>query len=279
MIRIITDTACDITPDEAEILGVGLVPLVTSFEDGPCPMNTKADFDRFYDKLKSCKQLPVTSRPSPQIYLDLYEKAKQAGEEVLVLSLSSGLSGTIESAQLAKQMSGYDRITIVDTQQAVMSQRILVEHALKMKAAGESMRSIVHEVMDLKERVTVVGVIGSMVYLRKGGRIPPALGVIGDALQIKPVITLKGVIETVGKARGLKAGYSMAWKHMEEDGVDETHPIIFGYTSSIDQCRSFMDATLERFSTIDARIAQVGGIIGTHLGENSIGAAYVKKAK
>jgi len=279
MIRIITDTASDITAEESEKLGISLVPLVTSFEDGPFPMNTKADFDRFYEKLRACKQLPVTSRPSPQSYLDLYEQAKEAGDEVLVLSLSSGLSGTLESAHVAKQMSGYDRITIIDTQQAVMSQRILVEHAVKMKNAGESLRSIVHDIMDLRERVTVVGVIGSMVYLRKGGRIPPALGVIGDALQIKPVITLKGVIETIGKARGLKAGYAMAWKHMEEDGVDPSFPVIFGYTSSIEQCQSFMESTVERFPVQETSIAQVGGIIGTHLGENSIGAAYVKKAK
>lgn len=279
MIRIITDTACDITAEEAEILGIGIVPLVTSFGDEPFPMRTHADFDRFYERLKVSPQLPVTSRPSPQLYLELFEQAKQAGDEVLVLSLSSGLSGTIESAQLAKQMSGYDRITVIDTQQAVMSQRILVEHAVKMARSGESIRSIVHEIMDLRERVTVVGVIGSMVYLRKGGRIPPALGVIGDALQIKPVITLKGKIETIGKARGLKAGYAMAWKHMEADGVDVSFPVIFGYTSSLEQCRSFMEGTLERFPAQKTGIAQVGGIIGTHLGENSIGAAYVKKTK
>lgn len=279
MIRIITDSACDLTAAQAAELGIGMVPLVTSFDDGPFPMETQADFDRFYEKLKGSKELPVTSRPSPHSYLDLFLEAKKEGDEVLVLSLSSGLSGTFESVHVAKQMAEYDRITVIDTRQAVMSQRMLVEHAVKMNRAGESLRSIVHDIMDLRERVTVVGVIGSMVYLRKGGRIPPALGLIGDALQIKPVITLDGKIETIGKARGLRAGYSMAWKHMEADGVDPEYPMIFGYTSSMDQCRTFMQGTLERFSAKDTSIAQVGGIIGTHLGEDSIGAAYVKKAK
>lgn len=279
MIRIITDSASDITSAQAKEMGVGLVRLVTSFDDGPFPMNSQADFDLFYEKLKTASALPVTSRPAPQEYLDLYLEAKKAGDDVLVLSLSSGLSGTIESAHVAKNMAEYDRITIIDTQQAVMSQRILVERAVQMRDSGAGIDEIVGEIMDLRDRVTVVGVIGSMVYLRKGGRIPPALGLIGDALQIKPVITLKGKIGTIGKARGLKAGYQMAWKHMEEDGVDPAYPVIFGYTSSIDQCRSFMEGTMARFAAEKTSIAQVGGIIGTHLGEDSIGAAYVMKKK
>lgn len=275
MLRIITDSASDITISQAQELGIDVVPLETAFDDGPCLMNTQKDFDRFYEKLKVCKKLPVTSRPAPQSYLELFAKAREAGDDVLVLTLSSGLSGTLESAHVARDMAEYDRITIIDTQQAVMSQRMLVEHAVKMRNSGAGLVEIVREIEDLRERITVVGVIGSMVYLRKGGRIPPALGVIGDALQIKPVITLKGKIETVGKARGLRAGNAMARKFMESRGVDAGFPLVFGYTSSLELGEAFRREILSRFAAVESRICQVGGIIGTHLGENSVGAAFV----
>lgn len=278
MIRIVTDTASDITAAQAKELGIDLVPLVTEFEDGIFPMTSEADFDRFYEKLRDCKTLPITSRPSPQLYQDIYMEAKEKGDDVLVISLSSGISSTIESAFIAKELAEYDRVTVIDSEQAVMSQRILVEYAVKLRDEGKDIQEITEKVLDLRNRVTVVGIIGSLVYLRKGGRIPPALGLLGDALGIKPVITVENkVIEAFGKARGMKAGISMAYRHMELDSIDLDYPVCFGYTSSRELGESFMNNTMERFRIPQARLCQVSGIIGTHLGTDSIGVAYVKK--
>lgn len=278
MLRIVTDTASDITADQARSLKIDLVPLVTEFDDGVFPMQSESDFDRFYDKLKQSKNLPITSRPSPELYLKIYQEAKAAGDDVLVISLSSGISSTIESAFIAKDMAEYDRVEIIDSEQAVMSQRILVEHAVKLRGAGKGIEEIKREVLALRERVTVVGIIGSMVYLRKGGRIPPALALLGDALGIKPVITVTDkVIEAFGKARGMKAGIAMGYRHMEADGIDLDYPVCFGYTSNREMGEDYMKATMERFSIPEARLCQVSGIIGTHLGTDSIGVAYVKK--
>lgn len=173
-----------------------------------------------------------------------------------MLTLSSGLSGTLELAHMARNMAEYDRITIIDTLQVVMSQRMLVEHAVKMRNSGAGLGKIVREIRDLRERSTVVGVIG-------------------DALQIKPVITHKGKIETVGKAGGLRAGNAMAWKFRESRGVDADFPLVFGYTSSLELGEAFRREPLSRFAAVESRICQVGGIIGTHLGENPVGVAFV----
>ena len=121
MIRIVTDIASDITAAQAAAMHIDLVPLVTSFEDGVCPLNSESDYDEFYRRLKVCKKLPITSRPSPQCYSDIYAQAQACGDEVLVITLSSGLSGTYESALTARDMTGYDRVTVIDSQQAVMS--------------------------------------------------------------------------------------------------------------------------------------------------------------
>ena len=280
MIRIVTDNASDITARQAREMGVERVSLVTSFDDGPCPMDSEADYSAFYEKLAASEKLPMTSRPSPESYLEIFEDAKKNGDHVLVITLSSGLSGTCESAQVAKNMSGYDHITIIDSQQAVMSQRILVERAAHLRDAGLPFGRIVSEVCELKERVHVIGIIGSLKCLKKGGRIPPALATIGDALGIKPVISVKdGVIIPVGKVRGMKAGVNMAWKMLDEADIDPEYPMVFGYTSSRELGENFMRDATARYSPKDTKICQVCGIIGTHLGADSIGVAYVSKKK
>ena len=279
MIRIVTDNASDLTVEDAKRLGVHRVSLETSFDDEVCPMDSHEDYDLFYEKLQGSSKLPITSRPTPQAYLDIYRAAQKAGDDVLVLTLSSGLSGTKESAYVAKEMIDYPRITIVDTKTAVMAQRILVEHACTLRDRGMSLQAIAHEIIELRDRVIVIGIIGSLVYLKRGGRIPPALALVGDVLGIKPVITVKDkVIQPLGKARGMKSGIAMAYRRMEEDEIDPDFPVLFGYTSNPSLGESFMLKTQERYGLQNPRLCQVNGIIGTHLGTDSIGLAYVKKA-
>lgn len=278
MIRIVTDNGSDITLEEAQNLNVERVVLETAFEDSVCPMNTDEDYARFYEKLKASEKLPITSRPAPQQYLDIYLDAKAKGDGVVVIALSSGLSGTYESACVAKDMAEYEDIRVIDSHQAVMSQRILVEHAVKLRNSGRTLDEIVSGVKDVRHRVRVVGVIGSLVYLRKGGRIPPALALLGDALGIKPVITVaQKVIQPIGKVRGVKAGIAQMYKMMDQEGIDPAFAPCFGYTSNTEMGESFMRETMEKYGLRKASLSRVSGIIGTHLGTDSIGVAYVKK--
>ena len=133
MLQIITDTASDITLDQAKQLGIHIVPLNIQFPDGPCPQETEADFQLFYERLIKANELPMTSQPTPDQYLHYFEEAKASGDEVLVLTLSSGLSGTVNAANTAKDLCGYERIYIVDSRQAIAAQRILVEQAVKLR--------------------------------------------------------------------------------------------------------------------------------------------------
>lgn len=142
MLRIVTDNASDITLGQVQNMDVDLVFLEIAFEDDICLQVDEADFQTFYDRLQKCDRLPITSRPSPQAYLDIFLDAKEKGEEVLVLTLSSGLSGTIESAYAAKNMAEYNPIYIVDTHQAILTQRILVEMAVRMRSEDYSAAEI-----------------------------------------------------------------------------------------------------------------------------------------
>lgn len=147
---IITDSASDITIKEAEAMDIRIVWLKTRFSDGDFPMKTEEDFDRFFLKLAEEKELPVTSQPSPEKYLKYFEEAKEKEEEVLVITLSSGLSGTINAANVAKQASGYHKITVIDSEQAIITQRFLVQKAVEMRDSGKSISEIEDKINELK---------------------------------------------------------------------------------------------------------------------------------
>ena len=277
---IITDSASDITEKEAEEMDIRLVWLKTKFSDGDFPMKTEEDFCRFFDKLAEEKELPMTSQPSPEEYLEFFEEAKSKDEEVLVLTLSSGLSGTINAANLAKQMSEYDKIWIIDSEQAIITQRFLVQKAVELRKEGKTTEDIVEILEDLKKRVTVCGMLDTLTYLRKGGRIPAALAVVGNMLHIKPVIELKDkTLTMLGKARGRSGGMKYLWKEFESYDIDREEPVYFGYTSDREIGEKFMMDTVEKYGLKNYKLYPVGGIIGTHVGPACVAISFVKKSQ
>lgn len=278
-LRIITDTAADITTEEAKALDVILVPLAIRFGEEEIPMETEADFQAFFDRLDEAKTLPATSQPSPERYLEQFLLAKAQGDEVLVLTLSGGLSGTVNSARLAKEMSGYEPITIIDTRQAIITQRMLVERAVLRRAQGVSCQAIAQELEAAKDRMVVCGVLDTLTFLRKGGRIPPTFDIIGNALRIKPIIELKdGALIKLGLVRGLSKGKETLWHEYEAVAVDTTWPVLTGYTFDRASGEAFRQETMARFGLTDCPLYPVGGVIGTHVGKNCLALAFVKKA-
>lgn len=281
MLQIITDSASDITLDQAREMNVHIVSLNIQFPDGPYDQQTEEDIARFYQRLEQSEELPITSQPSPEAYLALFEQAKEAGDEVLVLTLSSGLSGTINAANIAKNMCDYDPIYILDSEQAIAAQRMMVDYAVKLRDRGMDTPAIVTELETFRSRVCVSGVIDTLTYLRKGGRIPPSLAIVGNALRVKPVIVLEDkVIKTVGKALGREAGKKMLYQRFEKFTMDPEFPIYFVYTSDREMGEEFMAQTIEKYGWQDhpTALTPIGGVIGTHLGTSAVGFCFVKKA-
>ena len=278
MIRIVTDTASDITMEQAEEMNIEVASLDIAFEDGPAPQRTQEDFRRFYERLKTCNKLPVTSRTPPEEYLKIFEQAKAAGDEVLVITLSSGLSGTVDSARMAKQIVGYDKIAVVDSEQAILTQRMLVELAVQMRGDGYPLSEIVARIEEMRSRVVVCGVVGTLKYLQKGGRVPASLAMLGDLLRIKPVIILQDkILKQLGKVRGQAAGEELLYKQLEQDGLNRAYPVYIGYTSNRELGEKFMQQTRERYGLTNIRLYPIGGVIGTHCGTDCVALAYVKR--
>lgn len=280
MLQIVTDSASDITLAQAKEMNIHIVPLSIHFSDGECPQETDADFEIFYHRLATCQELPQTSQPSPEAYLEIYEAAKRQGDDVLVLTLSGGLSGTAQTAASTAALSGYDRIFVVDTHQAILSQRLMVEQAVRMREQGMPVEEIAAAMVTIRDKVTVSGVVDTLVNLRKGGRIPASLALLGEAIRIKPVIALQGtILQTIGKALGRKAGIRMLYERIEKYPPDPAYPIYFGYTADRELGLQFMQETIEKcgLQHLQACFYPVGGVIGTHVGNNCLAVCYVAK--
>lgn len=273
---IITDTGADMMRSETDRLNVQVVPVTIHFEGEHFTENTPEAFLHFYDLLQNSKSFPTTSQPSPADYLALFEKAN--GDDILVITLSSGLSGTYNSANLAKDMCDADNIYIVDSKQAIVTQRILVERAAAMRDAGATAREIVAELEDLRERVEVCGALSTLTYLKKGGRIPASLATIGNILGIKPTIALlDSSLVNIGKGRSLKAAKDILWREYDACEIDTDYPICFGYTLNASPAEEFQAEARASRNITNTRMIPVGGTIGAHVGPGAILIAFVAK--
>lgn len=279
MIRILTDTASDITPAQAAKMGVELVTIGVHFASTAYDQPADEDFGQFYELLESEKNLPTTSQPAPGDFLPHFTAAKQAGDSLVAILLAGGLSGTVQSAHVAKEMAEYDDIYIIDSKQAAMGQRLLVDYALRLRDSGALAPDIAAVVQSAAPRVRLFAAIDTLKYLRKGGRIPKTAELLGSALGIKPLIELRdGAIEMAGKTRGRAGAVTGLMKLMaENDNFDPAMPVYFAYTQNDIPCRNFRKLAVQKFRLKNSTVWPVGPTIGTHIGPGGFAAAWLVK--
>ena len=236
MIRILTDSASDILPAEAEQLGVTVIPLNVTLEDGSI-LRDGIDMTptEYYAHLASCRKLPTTSQPSPELFEKFYLEAAAAGDEVLGIFLSHELSGTWQCAKLAADLANVDNVLFVDSATVCLGESLLVRLAVQLRDAGKTLVQIATDLEHAKEHLHLVAAIDDLKYLRKGGRLPAAVAVAGGMLGIKPLITIKdGKVAMAGKARGLPGAYVALFKKIEElGGISPDFTAVAGYSSSL----------------------------------------------
>lgn len=197
-----------------------------------------------------------------------------------MLALSGGLSGTVNAARLAKDICGYENVWVVDTRQAIITQRMLVEHAVSLRKKGMSAAEIAADIESVKDRLVVCGVLDTLTNLRKGGRIPPTFDVIGNALKIKPVIELKdGELVKIGIARGARKAKEFLWKEYDACEIDTDWPVYTGYTYDKEHGEMFRKETQERCHLKECKMVAVGRGYRDPCGKELSGACICKKIR
>lgn len=279
-IRFLIDSTSDITPEEAAARGISLVPMEVSFGDVSYRDNLDIGHEEFYEKLVTAKNLPTTSQPAPADFLPFFEEAKEQGDTLICLLISSALSGTMQSALLAKDICEYERIYIVDSWEATVGLRILVDLSLLLRDEGKNAEEIVAELEAAKKRIRLFALVDTLEYLHKGGRLSAATAVVGAILKVKPLITIQeGKLAVLGKGRGVKDAIRMLLTMAgSELPKDPRLPVYYGYTRDRDLCEQLKAAVEDKYHSEDAPLYSVGAVIGTHVGPGAAVFGFLERA-
>lgn len=277
-VHFIIDSASDITPEEANAMGITMLPLKVVFGDTEYADKYDMTHTQFYEKLIESDVLPTTCQIPPADFEDAYKPILAAGDDIVVITLSSKLSGTYQSAVIAA-MDYPGRVFVVDSASVCIGERILLEYGLPLVKQGLSAEEIFHRLMEQTGKIRVLALLDTLEYLKKGGRISAATALAGSLLSIKPVVTIKnGEIVMVGKARGSKQGNNLLRQLIEKaGGIDFNRPYCLAYSGLSDtllQKYIADSADLWQGHTDRLPISTVGCVIGTHVGPGAIAVAF-----
>jgi len=278
MIRIITDSAADLSPAEYEKYNIICIPLTVMFGEAEYRENVNLSKDQFYELLLSSEQPPKTAQSSPQVLMDLFEEAHAAGDGAIYITLSSALSGTYQNAVMTKNLLGYEDCHVVDSRNATGGQRLIVQYAAQLRDQGKTAQEIIAGIEDIRSRITLFACIDTLEYLYKGGRISQTVYKLGTLANIKPIITVEsaGSIGIPAKAMGMRKGIDYQCKQVAAIPADPDFPFYVMYTNQSSVAR-LLAKKLETIGiTVDeAHTIQVGAAIGSHIGPDACGLVYV----
>ncbi len=276
MIRILVDSASDCRKEDG--LDLKIIPIAITLDGRQYYDGVDLDRDTFYQLLTSSSDFPKTSQPSPQEFADIFEEAKQAGDDVIYISISSALSGTYQSACIAKNIADYDRVHIIDSRSATHLIRVMAQHALAMRDSGCTAEEIAAELESFKNRVKVYAVVDTLEYLYRGGRLSRASAAIGTITNVKPILTVceDGTVGSIGKCIGKAKAMQFLLRQLENAQPDPDFPIYSLYSYGIENCEALED-TLRDAGYPAAERLQIGPTIGTHTGPGVCGVILVTK--
>lgn len=277
MIKIVIDTSADYTLEEIKERDFSLVPMTVFLNGQTYIEGVNLERDDFYEMLETSVEFPKTAQPSPQKFLDVFEEAKANGDSVICILLSSKLSGTCQSAHLAKDMAEYDDIYIIDSLSAASGIKLMADYARKLANEGLSACEIAQKVEAMKSRVTILAGLDTLEYLYKGGRLSKASAIIGAAAHIKPIITVKdGAVEVIGKAIGKAKATANIISHLQNLEMDPDFPVYSVYSFGTENCEKLESKLTSNGYPIDER-KQIGSTIGAHTGPGVFGVIFVAK--
>ena len=282
-IAVITDSNAHITPQEAEKLGITVVPMPFTIGDETFYEGISLSREEFYAKMESGANI-VTSQPSPSDVMGIWDDALKTHDEVVYIPMSSGLSGSCQSARmLADDYDG--KVQVVNNQRISVTQKRSVLDALEMAEMGMSAAEIREELEHVKYESSIYIMLDTLYYLKKGGRITPAAAAVGTLLRIKPVLQIKGErLDAFSKARTMNQGKNIMINAMKHDietlygGTDKENVWLYAVHGNVpDQFAEFSQEVRAAFPAFKVQDDVLSLSIACHIGPGALAIACSKK--
>lgn len=280
-VKLISDSACDMTQREAKELGVIVLPLKTTINGVEYLDGVTITTEEFYEKLESCNTLPTTSQLSPAEFEDALRPIVESGDEAVIITLAGKLSGTVQSAAIAAEETG-GKVWVVDSGNVTIGQGILLRYAIQLRDRGLTGREIAEELERVKPRICLLARVDTLEYLMRGGRLSKTAAIAGIVLHIKPVVSVEdGEIKVIGKARGSRQSNNMLTEFiLKKGGIDFSMPVMLAFSGTddallkgyIDNSRALWEGHLDSLP-----VTMIGSTISTHAGPGAIAVAFFAK--
>ncbi len=280
MIQIITDSLSDIRQSRAQQYALTVLPMHVLFGDKSYLDGINLSLEEFYHLLATSKDFPKTSQVSPEAFFGAFEAAVQKGDEVLCITGSSKLSGTYQSALIAKDMLPEDApITILDSLNASLGQQILLWEAVRLRDDGKTLAEMAAFLTPLIPRISLAGQVDDLKHLVMGGRLSATTAKIGATLRLKPMLRLKqGKLEQDGLTRGKKRAFEWLAKQVETEGLDPHYPLALASANAPQDVGELHQYLMEKgLASENSLQVEIGPVIGSHTGQGILAIAWVRK--
>ncbi len=278
MVQIITDSAADLEPQELKEKNIICVPMKILFGEDEYTENANLSKDKFYELLETSTNFPKTSQPTPYDFESCIQKFKDKGDQCVVITISSALSGTYQSALLTKNMLDFDDCYVIDSLNAACGQRLLVDEAVRLRDSGKSAAEIAAVLDKLKQKVRLVACIDTLEYLYKGGRLSKTAYSVGSMINIKPIIKVsaEGKVEVCGKTLNIRQGIRNICDSLSKNPPSTDYPIYVVYSHHRKNADILADSIRKSgHEVLEENIVSIGAAIGSHIGKGACGYAYI----
>jgi DegV family protein with EDD domain len=278
-VKIVTDTLSDITPDLAGELGITVVPLYVRFGEEVFRDRVEITTEEFYRRLVSEDTLPSTTQPTPSDFADVYHKLAEETDEILVIVVSSKLSGTYQSALQAKDMvEGKCRIEIVDSLSVAMGMGLIVIAAAKAVRDGANLDEAADLALRAVPRSHVIAYFDTLKYLAKGGRIGKASSLLGSMLSVKPILMVKdGEMSPLTRVRSVNAGIDYLYNFVA--GFSNIEGLAVEHATTPDDADRLVERLGSLYPKEQIHRSIVSPVIGTHAGPHPIAVMVLEAEK
>jgi len=274
VVRIVTDSTADLSEDQQRAAGITVVPLNVRFGDQVFKDHVDLTGDDFFDKLKTSPQLPKTSQPPVGAFEEVFRRHREAGDEVVTVTISSKVSGTYGAAEMAAKSVDGGQIEVIDSLTASMALGFLALEGAKLAKTGAGRAAVADRIRSLVPKARVLAAIDTLTYHERGGRIGRARALLGSLLNFKPLITLQdGEVAPLGRARGRVQAIDRLVELLGRDGQLSNLAVLHG--AALADAERLRERVAGSYPGLDIPLTETGAVIGTYTGPGVIGFTYL----